>query len=51
MFLCGEHNEKIINKTLNIFEESLFLLKKTISEGNLDEKIQSKLIEPVIRDS
>ena len=40
--MCGEHIEKIIDKTLNIFEESL-LLKKTISEGNLDEKI-SKLI-------
>lgn len=49
MFLCGAHQTSDIDKTLEVFEESLMVVDEAIQTNNVTAWLDGDVIQPVIR--
>ena len=49
MFFCGAHQTSDINKTLEVFEESLMVVGEAIQSNNVTAWLDGDVIQPVIR--
>ena len=48
-FTTLAHTEKVIEETLNIYGESLSVLKKAVDKGDIFSKLQGEPVSPVFR--
>jgi len=49
MFLCGAHTSDDMDRTLAVYATALDVLRDAIQQGNMEERLEGALIEPVIR--
>jgi len=47
--ICYSHTESDIKKTLKAYQETLGIIKKAVSEGDLMKYIKGKIVQPVFR--
>ncbi len=47
--ICYSHTESDIQKTLKAYQETLGIIKKAVSEGDLMKYIKGKIVQPVFR--